>query len=74
MALERFGLDRRRFVALAGGALTAGAAGIWPNISLASNNTGVPLHGLSAFGDLKYSKDYKHFEYVNPNAPKGRYV
>lgn len=28
-------------------------------------------HGLSAFGDLKYSADFKHFEYVNPNAPKG---
>jgi microcin C transport system substrate-binding protein len=28
-------------------------------------------HGLSAFGDLKYSGDFKHFDYVNPNAPKG---
>jgi microcin C transport system substrate-binding protein len=28
-------------------------------------------HGMSAFGDLKYSADFKHFEYVNPNAPKG---
>ena len=71
MALERFHLDRRRFNALAGSALTAGAVGIWPEISLASNNTGVLLHGLSAFGDLKYPKDYKHFDYVNPNAPKG---
>ena len=71
MALERFRLDRRRFVALAGGALTAGAAGVWPEISLASNKTGVPLHGLSAFGDLKYPIDYKHFDYVNPNTPKG---
>ena len=71
MALDRFHIDRRRFVALAGGSLTAGAAGIWPEISLASNNTGVPLHGLSAFGDLKYAKDYRHFDYVNPNAPKG---
>ena len=24
-----------------------------------------------AFGDLKYSRDFKHFDYVNPNAPKG---
>lgn len=28
-------------------------------------------HGLSAFGDLKYPADFKHFEYVNPDAPKG---
>ena len=28
-------------------------------------------HGLSIFGDLKYPADFKHFEYVNPNAPKG---
>jgi microcin C transport system substrate-binding protein len=28
-------------------------------------------HGISAFGDLKYSPDFPHFDYVNPNAPKG---
>ena len=28
-------------------------------------------HGISTFGDLKYSKDFKNFDYVNPNAPKG---
>lgn len=28
-------------------------------------------HGLSLFGDLKYPADFKHFDYVNPNAPKG---
>jgi microcin C transport system substrate-binding protein len=28
-------------------------------------------HGMSAFGDLKYPPDFKHLEYVNPNAPKG---
>lgn len=30
-----------------------------------------PRHGLSAFGDLKYPAGFKHFDYVNPNAPKG---
>ena len=30
-----------------------------------------PRHGLSVFGDLKYPADFKHFEYVNPDAPKG---
>lgn len=28
-------------------------------------------HGLSIFGDLKYGPDFRHFDYVNPNAPKG---
>jgi len=28
-------------------------------------------HGMSAFGDLKYLPDFQHFDYVNPNAPKG---
>ena len=28
-------------------------------------------HGYSFYGDLKYPADYKHFDYVNPDAPKG---
>jgi microcin C transport system substrate-binding protein len=28
-------------------------------------------HGLSAFGDLKYPAGFRHFDYVNPAAPKG---
>ncbi|MFQ5936984.1 MAG: extracellular solute-binding protein, partial [Acidiferrobacterales bacterium] len=28
-------------------------------------------HGLSMYGDLKYGRGFKHFEYVNPDAPKG---
>ena len=30
-----------------------------------------PQHGLALFGDLKYPPDFKHFDYVNPDAPKG---
>ncbi len=42
-------------------------AGIFfPTVALAE-----PRHGLSAFGDLKYSPDFAHFDYVNPDAPKG---
>jgi microcin C transport system substrate-binding protein len=29
------------------------------------------VHGLSAFGELKYPADFQHFDYVNPDAPKG---
>jgi microcin C transport system substrate-binding protein len=28
-------------------------------------------HGLSLFGTLKYPAGFKHFDYVNPQAPKG---
>jgi microcin C transport system substrate-binding protein len=28
-------------------------------------------HGLSLFGDIKYPADFKRFDYVNPDAPKG---
>ena len=30
-----------------------------------------PQHGLSLFGNLKYSHNFTHFDYVNPQAPKG---
>jgi len=28
-------------------------------------------HGLSMYGDFKYAPNFTHFQYVNPNAPKG---
>lgn len=28
-------------------------------------------YGLSVFGDMKYGPDFTHFDYVNPDAPKG---
>jgi len=31
-------------------------------------------HGLSLFGDLKYPAGFRHFDYVNPQAPKGGVV
>jgi microcin C transport system substrate-binding protein len=30
-----------------------------------------PTHGLAMHGDLKYGPGFTHFDYVNPNAPKG---
>lgn len=32
---------------------------------------GTEAHGMSAFGDLKYQPDFRHFDYVNIDAPKG---
>ena len=31
-------------------------------------------HALSMYGDLKYGPSFRHFEYVNPDAPKGGLV
>ncbi|MGR3782955.1 MAG: extracellular solute-binding protein [Albimonas sp.] len=28
-------------------------------------------HGISTFGELKYPADFAHFDFVNPDAPKG---
>ena len=61
-------LDRRRFLALAGAAAGASA---FPRRLFAASPPDTPLHGLSAFGDLKYPPDFPHFDYVNPDAPKG---
>ena len=30
-----------------------------------------PSHGIAMHGDLKYSSDFTHFDYTNPDAPKG---
>ncbi|WP_376702066.1 extracellular solute-binding protein [Mesorhizobium sp. ISC25] len=61
-------LPRRDFLALGG---AAAAAALLPGRAFAAIPTGVKLHGLSAFGDLKYPADFKHFDYVNPDAPTG---
>lgn len=41
-----------------------------PGAALSEDGT-TRSHGISAFGDLKYPPDFKHFDYVNPDAPKG---
>ncbi|AZO09938.1 ABC transporter substrate-binding protein [Mesorhizobium sp. M3A.F.Ca.ET.080.04.2.1] len=61
-------LPRRDFLAL-GAAATAAA--LLPGLAFAETPTGVKLHGLSAFGDLKYKPDFTHFDYVNVDAPQG---
>lgn len=31
----------------------------------------IKSHGFAEFGELKYGPDFAHFDYVNPDAPKG---
>ncbi len=52
--------------------LAAGLLFAFAPFATATETTPVgPRHGLSMFGDLKYGPAFKHFDYVNPNAPKG---
>jgi len=45
---------------------------VWLTVSPAmAQDVIIKSHGISTFGDLKYGPDFKHFDYVNPNAPKG---
>lgn len=50
-----------------------GSLAIAPLALLIATGTALaePRHGLSIFGDLKYAPDFPHFDYVNPDAPKG---
>ncbi|MBZ9870035.1 extracellular solute-binding protein [Mesorhizobium sp. BR1-1-9] len=61
-------LPRRDFLALGS---AAAVAALLPGKAFANLATGTKLHGLSAYGDLKYKPDFAHFDYVNPDAPKG---
>jgi microcin C transport system substrate-binding protein len=65
------GLTRRKVLVLSAGALTAGAVVCAPPDVAAAADDDDAVHGLSGFGDLKYPRDFRHFEYVDPNAPKG---
>ena len=60
---------RRRILTIAAGALP-GAVALRAGMA-ASADDAIEAHGLSSFGDLAYPPDFKHFSYVNPNAPKG---
>jgi microcin C transport system substrate-binding protein len=68
-------LSRRTLLRSGAVALAVPAAAIDPLGYLAGHTakaeTKVWRHGLSLFGDLKYPAGFKHFDYVNPNAPKG---
>lgn len=61
-------IARREFLSLAAATV---AAPLLPTPSFAALATDTPLHGLSAFGDLKYAPGFTHFAYVDPDAPKG---
>jgi microcin C transport system substrate-binding protein len=74
-------IRRREFLATLGGtavwplakhAFTLGTAAFTlAPAPIAKAVEGAERHGISAFGDLKYPADFKQFDYVNLDAPKG---
>ena len=52
-------------------ALALGAAALAARALPAIAEGEVETHGLSTFGELALPPDFKHFAYVNPDAPKG---
>jgi len=60
-------ITRRNALLAAAGAL-AGAARLARPAQAADE---AERHGISAFGDLKYPANFTHFDYVDPQAPKG---
>ena len=67
-------LSRRTLLRSGAAALVAPTVGPLALDSVAHANEGEWRHGLSLFGDLKYPADFKHFDYVNPKAPKAGVV
>lgn len=58
-------LTRRDFMTGAAALVAAGRP------AFAATPRDTPLHGLSAFGELKYAPGFSHFAYANPGAPAG---
>ncbi|HUL89334.1 MAG TPA: extracellular solute-binding protein [Pseudolabrys sp.] len=68
MRLSRRSVLRATAAAFATPAL--GVLGPWP-IGRAAAQAQNWRHALSLFGDIKYPEGFKHFDYVNPDAPQG---
>jgi microcin C transport system substrate-binding protein len=63
----------RRTLVHAGVAIAAAPAFqslTWPHAAAAQGADRKWRHGMSLFGELKYPQGFKHFDYVNPAAPK----
>jgi microcin C transport system substrate-binding protein len=64
-------LDRRNALKLLAALAPASWGARQASFALAAAPEVQWRHGLSLFGNLKYSPDFKYFDYVNPAAPKG---
>jgi microcin C transport system substrate-binding protein len=64
-------VDRAAMAARLAASALALAAAMWAVNARAEDAKVITAHGISTFGDLKYPADFKHLDYVNPDAPKG---
>jgi microcin C transport system substrate-binding protein len=69
MKLSRRSVLRATAATVAAPAL--GILGAASPIGRASGETQIWRHALSLFGDIKYPEGFRHFDYVNPDAPQG---
>lgn len=64
-------MSRRHVLVLGVGGTLGASLGALMLPGARASEAGTEAHGISAFGDLKYSADFHHFDYVNLDAPKG---
>ncbi|MFK4504411.1 microcin C transport system substrate-binding protein [Bradyrhizobium japonicum] len=64
-------MSRRHVLVLGVGGTLGASLGALMLPGARASEAGIEAHGISAFGDLKYSADFHHFDYVNLDAPKG---
>jgi len=74
LAITRRQLLRSGATAALAPALNATSFGAIPSARAQSASELPWRHALSLFGDIKYPADFKRFDYVNPDAPKGGVV
>lgn len=67
------GLSIRHIIQVSAAGLLLAA--LWASPARPQTDTPEPqvivAHGYSFYGDLSYPPDFEHFNYVNPDAPKG---
>ncbi|MBX8815429.1 ABC transporter substrate-binding protein [Ochrobactrum sp. MR31] len=61
-------INRRQLMVFSGAAAFSSAL---PFRARAQNGANTAVHGLAVFDDLKYPAGFNHFDYINPQAPKG---
>ncbi len=64
-------VDNTGFAIRCSAGILALSAAVFAFAARAQDATIITSHGISTFGELKYPADFKHLDYVNPDAPKG---
>ena len=64
-------VENTAFAFRCGAGLLALTAALFALSARAQDANVITAHGISTFGELKYPADFKHLDYVNPDAPKG---